>query len=112
MDGKDEDDTAIHLLGYWKEEPVATVRLLLVPKKNNSTEAILGRIVVLCHGRNKGWGSQIVQKLESIALCKGVHRISLTPHHHLQHFYQRLGFQRVEHDTLVWVNEHCQLMTI
>ena len=105
------DDNATHVLCWRKDEggkddiPAATGRVVI-----ERTDAKLGRIAVLPQYRKIGLGSRIIRELESIAASSGATRMSLTPHHYLEGFYSRLGFTRVEGDSIAVVNDGCKLI--
>jgi len=105
------DDIATHVLCWSREEhgmddvPIATGRIIV-----EGAEAKLGRIAVLPQYRKIGLGSRIVRELEGIAASAGATRMSLTPHHYLEGFYKRLGFARVEGDSIAIVNDGCHLI--
>ena len=88
------DGTATHVLVYKAHAPIATGRLLC----EQDGLGILGRIAVLLDERGQGIGEQVVRKLEQCALTAGLRRLILHPHHYLESFYTRLGYQTVPGD--------------
>jgi predicted GNAT family N-acyltransferase len=83
------DGTATHVLVYKVAVPIATGRLL------TDGVGILGRIAVVANERGQGIGEQVVRELERCAVTAGLRRLILHPHHYLQPFYTRLGYQTV-----------------
>jgi predicted GNAT family N-acyltransferase len=85
------DATATHVLVYKADAPIATGRLLT----DGDGVGILGRIAVVADERGHGIGEQVVRELEQCAVTAGLRRLILHPHHYLQPFYTRLGYQTV-----------------
>lgn len=50
-------------------------------------------MAVLPDYRGHGLGKRIVQRLEDLARREGVALVSLKPHHYLETFYARLGYE-------------------
>ena len=94
-------------------DPVATGRLVVVDNNGDATDGnndmkrkgIIARIAVRKEFRGKRLGSQIVRKLESIALDLNISSLSLKPHKHLEKFYNNLGFETVP-DQTVFAGKH------
>lgn len=85
------DATATHVLVYRLQIPIATGRLLI----ETDGVGILGRIAVVVDERGQGIGEQVVRELERCATTAGLRRLILHPHHYLEPFYTRLGYQTV-----------------
>ena len=85
------DASALHVLALHDGAPAATGRLTIAP----NGEGVLARIAVLPAYRGQGLGKRIVQHLEALARREGLVTVSLKPHHHLETFYARLGYETV-----------------
>lgn len=96
LDADGLDDQAVHSLAIDGGIVVATGRLVVAAE-----HGVLARIAVAPSHRGRGLGGRIVQHLESQALERGAHSLSLHPHQHLERFYQRLGYQKVPGTSVV-----------
>lgn len=85
------DGAATHVLVYRAHVPVATGRLL----SDLDGVGVLGRIAVLVGERGQGIGEGVVCELERCAVTAGLRRLILHPHHYLEPFYTRLGYQTI-----------------
>jgi len=94
MEFDEKDNISFHVLGYENTIPVATGRL--VPEyQAGLKKGSLSRIAVLADYRKKGYGKQIVLRLEDIAKREGMTHLSLYPHFYLEDFYASLGYHTV-----------------
>ncbi len=90
VDEVDEaDSSAIHLVMYDGEKPVATCRFFL--KEDNETY-MFGRLCVLKEYRGKSLGREMLKKVEEIVKEKGGKAIILHSQYHAKDFYIRCGF--------------------
>lgn len=89
FDGKDE--SAQHLLAYWENQPVGTLRIRALDKDTAKIE----RLAVLPHARRKGIGKQLTQTAMNWAQAEGYRQIKLNSQTYIQAFYQQLGFESV-----------------
>ena len=85
------DAASIHVLALYDGAPAATGRLTMASER----EGVLARIAVLPDYRGKGLGKRVVQHLEALARREGLATVSLKPHHHLENFYQKMGYATV-----------------
>jgi len=85
------DPSAIHVLALHDGAPAATGRLT----RASDREGVLARIAVLPPYRGQGLGGRVVQCLEDLARRENFAKVSLKPHHYLEAFYARLGFETV-----------------
>lgn len=95
------NDDASHVLAIERSTPVATARVICRPDGG----AELARVAVLPSHRKAGIGRALVLALEEIAVQKGVRSITLKPHLHLESFYTRLGYSRLN-DAIDVVGSH------
>ena len=100
------NDSAVHLLAIDDEQAIATARLRL----QSDEEAEVARVAVLPKHRGLGVGQRLVTELESIAQRRGVKRLVLHPHAHLERFYADLGYSRTD-DPAYRVGRH-QIITM
>lgn len=89
IDGNDQISEHVLIREQENGPAIGTGRLTPISDK----DAVLARIAVLPAFRGKGLGRQIIQKLESYALEIGITSLSLSPHAHLETFYQTLGYE-------------------
>lgn len=73
-----------HALMLMDKRPIATGRITQTGK--------IGRVAVLKHYRNQGYGRAIIQKLEAIASTIGLHQVYLGAQTSAIGFYQKLGY--------------------
>lgn len=83
----EHDDVALHLLAFDGSVPIATGRLC-----TNGDTGQISRIAVLPSRRGRGVGSSLVHRLEEEGRARGIVRFELTPHKHLESFYNALGY--------------------
>ncbi|CAE7769416.1 unnamed protein product [Symbiodinium sp. CCMP2592] len=110
-DGQDPD--ALHIMYTEDSQLIATGRVLITRHESQSAaRAVFSRVAVKADYRGKGLGSRIVQELETLAGSKGANHASLTPHHYLERFYSRMGYQRPSDDAIIHLTDECQLITM
>ena len=85
IDGKDED--SIHVLLTKNDQPVATGRM--------QKDGHIGRIAVLEDYRGLNFGTMIMNRLEEIALKKGIWKLYLNSQVQAVPFYLKLGYEPV-----------------
>jgi len=95
------NEDASHILALERSRPVATARVIFKPDGDGE----LARVAVLPSHRKAGIGRALVLALEEIAVQKGVRRITLKPHLHLESFYESLGYSRLN-DVIDIVGDH------
>lgn len=84
-DGKDE--SCFHVLLTRYDLPIATGRM--------EKDGHIGRISVLEEYRGMNFGTMIMNKLEEIALKKGIKKLYLNSQSHAIPFYLKLGYEIV-----------------
>jgi len=82
-----QDPQARHVLLFNETIAVATGRL--------TTDGHIGRIAVLRGHRHQGYGTQIILKLEQIAITAGLKQVVLGAQLQALNFYERLGYQAI-----------------
>ncbi|MGI8314405.1 GNAT family N-acetyltransferase [Halobacillus mangrovi] len=87
----DEDDqTAVHLVGYEENHPVAAARLRFVDGYGK-----LERICVMKEYRGHSFGKQIISFMEQIIKDHDRDTAKLNAQTHAENFYQSLGYVTV-----------------
>jgi len=81
------DSISRHVLLFESDTAIATGRL--------TPDGHIGRIAVLKDYRNRGYGTQIIKKLESLAASAGLHQVKLGAQCQAVPFYERLNYQPV-----------------
>ena len=81
--------TALHVVLYLDGRPIGTGRLLLPP---DGEGAHIGRMAVLAEHRRMGAGRAVMLALQSLAMARGMHDITLAAQLHATGFYERLGY--------------------
>lgn len=84
------DMKASHLLLFEDEALAGYLRILPAGVKFDETS--IGRIVIPLQKRNTGIGKQLVEKGMQMVLESGVNEIRIEAQHHLEGFYENLGF--------------------
>ena len=84
------NDTAVHVLVFDNNQPIATGRLLLDSPSNEY--AHITRVAVLSKYRKKGAGFMVMQWLQDIAKQLGRDGITLAAQTHAIQFYQKLDY--------------------
>jgi len=79
------DPLSHHLLLFKEAEPVATGRL--------TPNGHIGRLAVLKPYRQKGYGSQIIKRMEQLAAENVFSQVELGAQIHAINFYEKLGYQ-------------------
>lgn len=88
LDGLDQ--TAIHLIGYINQQPVANARIIL---KNNDTIAKIQRVAVLKEHRHQKLGSKLMHEIERWAKeHPTIQCLQLSSQDAAIPFYESLGF--------------------
>lgn len=87
-DGLDHD--AIHVIGYLKDEPIATGRIRLIDQSGK-----LERIAVLKQYRRKSYGTQIIEYMEQILQQQNYTKAILNAQTQAIDFYKNLGYKVV-----------------
>lgn len=82
------DETAIHLVGYLNDVPVAVGRIRVIDDHGK-----FERIAVLKAFRRQQLGKQFVQAMEDVLIKKGVKKAILNAQAHALNFYQQLEYQ-------------------
>lgn len=95
--------TAIHMIGWVDDVPVATGRLLL---PHNGEGPHIGRLAVLREHRGKGYGQSMMLALQAEATRRDLRDITIAAQLHALQFYERLGY-RARGDIFIEANiEH------
>ena len=90
LDLDEDEERSIHLLAFIPPcQFIGTGRLTI-----NSSTGILSRISIIESHRNRGIGKLIIMELEAIAKEKGLKKLTLNPHAHLENFYTGLGYAK------------------
>ncbi len=91
QDIDNEDQKAMHILGYKKNKLVAYSRIF--KPGDYFKKASIGRIVIHPKERNNQYGFQLVEtSIMAIEMHFRTHKISISAQEHLEKFYIRLGF--------------------
>lgn len=96
------DNTALHLVVYYNNEPAATARIFPSERDNFYTA---GRIAVLQQYREKKLGRYIMAQLEDKARELGAAGIELSAQCRVRGFYEKCGYA-AEGD--IYLDEFCQ----
>lgn len=91
-DGKDE--ISEHVLVREAKDGIAIGTGRMTP--TSDSVGVLARIAVLPAHRGKGLGRQIIKQLESYAIDLNISTLALSPHEHLEAFYQSLGYEVIQ----------------
>lgn len=86
----EHDASALHVLAYYEEKPVATGRMRMLDGM-----AKLERICVLAECRKSGAGKAIMLELERNALEQGAAVLKLNAQRSAEGFYKRLGYRTI-----------------
>ncbi len=91
----ENDDKAIHTVGYINGDAVATARILQL----NDNEYMIGRIAVRRTFRRLGLGAKIISNAETIVFARGGTRIYIHAQTQAVPFYEKQGYLNTgEHD--------------
>ena len=85
------DETAIHIVVYDDDKPIATARTF--PKENGSNAYIIGRVAVIKPYRGKNLGAYVLEHLEDVIKTKGAKVIELSAQTRVQGFYKKYGYE-------------------
>lgn len=83
------DETAVHIVMFNGDEPVATCRVFQSDEMNTY---VLGRLAVLKEHRGKGIGAAVVEEAEAYVSKIGGKELMLHAQCRSAGFYQKLGF--------------------
>lgn len=83
------DETAIHLIAYWGNEPIGTARIRYLQPHLTKIE----RVAVLSAYRGRGVGNALVQQAIVFLKSQNVPEVKLNAQVQAQSFYQKLGFK-------------------
>ncbi|SFF73468.1 Predicted N-acyltransferase, GNAT family [Halobacillus alkaliphilus] len=89
----EHDDTALHLVGYEQDEPVAAARLRFVGNYGK-----LERICVKRPFRGKKYGKEMILFMESLIKDHTYQASKLNAQTHAEAFYQSLGYETVSEE--------------
>ncbi|MFQ3543920.1 GNAT family N-acetyltransferase [Halobacillus rhizosphaerae] len=84
------DETALHLVGYLHEKPVAAARIQFKDDYGK-----LERICVLKSERGSSYGRQLIQYMEDVISSKSCSKVKLNSQTHAEGFYKLLGYQTI-----------------
>ena len=90
---------AIFVLAVHDGKAVATGRLQV--EEEEKRQGIIARIAVLPSNRGRGLGKLLVKRLETLARSKGLTKLVLNPHSHLEAFYANMGYETMQD------SQHC-----
>jgi len=100
----EQDPLSRHVLLFSEATPVATGRL--------SADGHIGRVAVLRSHRHQGYGTQIILKLEQLALVAGRKKVALAAQLQALSFYENLGYHAVGEIFLDAGIEHRQMVKL
>ncbi len=81
------DNKCSHIVGYIKNEPVATGRIIV---KNN--KHYLGRIAVIKKYRGKGYATELIKEMIIYLKRKKVSKVYLSSQLYVKELYEKIGF--------------------
>lgn len=85
------EDESVHFVGYLDGDPIGAARL----RETDTNTAKVERVAVRERLRGKGYGGEIMRKIEDVADERGYDRVSLHAQTHAAPFYDRLDYERV-----------------
>ena len=85
------DESATHLLAYWKNQPVGTARIRKITEKTAKIE----RLSVLPLARRQGIGKALMEKAIEIIRIQNYHTVVIHAQEYVKSLYQKLGFEQV-----------------
>ncbi len=85
------DEAAIHLLAYWKNQPVGTARIRTITEKTAKIE----RLSVLPVARRQGIGKALMIKAIEIITIQNYHTAIIHAQEYVKSLYQQLGFEQL-----------------
>ncbi|GAF21437.1 GNAT family acetyltransferase YjcF [Bacillus sp. JCM 19047] len=83
----EHDKTATHLLLTANQKAIGAARIRMVGKAGK-----IERVSILEPYRNKGYGEQLMKKIEEVGFAKGVDELVLNAQEPALAFYLRLGY--------------------
>ena len=89
IDGRDPEAT--HVLAEVDGEPVGTARLRTIDEHTGKVERVAVRSAV----RGSGVGRLLMERIERIALDRGLDTLELHSQTRVEGFYERLGYETV-----------------
>jgi Predicted acyltransferase len=101
------DQTAIHIVVYDDEKPIATARTF--PKQKDNTVYILGRVAVIEPYRGKNLGAYVLEHIEDVIKTKGAKQVELSAQTRVQGFYLKLGYEPFGEE---YYDEYCPHITM
>lgn len=96
------DNTAVHVVFYDGEKPVATGRVFADADK--PLEFHIGRVAIIKRLRGDGLGNTLMQALEDSAKGQGASRVRLGAQCRVRGFYEKRGYKAVGGE---YMDEHC-----
>jgi predicted GNAT family N-acyltransferase len=94
LDADGNDTGSNHLIGYYDNLPVATMRISFSFQSQSKFE----RLAVLSPYRRVGIGTSIVKKAIELAKNKGASRILVHSQVSARSFYRHLNFKEISHE--------------
>jgi len=89
------DETAIHMIGYQNNQPVAASRLRFIDDYGK-----LERICVLKEHRGKYYGQQMIRFMEKVIIDQSYKKAILNAQTHAENFYGQLGYHTISDEFL------------
>ncbi len=83
------DDTAVHIVGFEADEPIAACRVF---ESEEQGTFVLGRLAVKKDWRGSGNGTKMVEAAKNYIKCAGGKRLILHSQLHAAEFYEKIGF--------------------
>jgi len=84
------DATAIHIVGYLNDQPVAAARIRKINQQGK-----IQRVAVIKEVRHKGYGQEVMRFNETVIQALGLDEAVLNAQTHALNFYQNLGYTQV-----------------
>jgi predicted GNAT family N-acyltransferase len=92
IDKYDRASSASHFVAYDEARPVGAARLRPTETATGEVE----KVAVLAAYRRHGWGTALMQAVETTAREEGLTMLRLKAQAHAIKFYERLGYDRVD----------------
>jgi predicted GNAT family N-acyltransferase len=89
----EHDETALHVVGYDGERPVAAARLR--PYDEAETVGKVERVAVCAARRGEGWGRTVMDAVHDAARGRGYDRLRLHAQTRVEGFYAALDYETV-----------------
>lgn len=83
------DETALHIVAYWQQQPIGTARIRMLEERL----AKLERVAVLSAYRGQGIGKALVEAAIAYLDQREIPAIKLNAQLQTKSFYEKLGFQ-------------------